>query len=209
MVTLFNGADHVDYQGKLSFEGKKAVVEIASSRQEKTDSGLHTAIIQGLSRGDRIDFSIQKCTELGISRIGIFNARHTQNPLRKAQQEKRLSHWLGIAIKACEQCGRHRIPDIRFYSDLGSAIEHIDENGKKIMLDFDGPPLAGIICNHEAENPVSLLTGPEGGLSPEEKTLAKRQGFIPAKLGPRVLRTETAAMAGLTLIQSIHGDMAD
>ena len=208
-VALFNGTDDFDYLAILYFESRSTQAEIVSRKLLISDSKLDSEVILAASRSDRIDFSIQKCTELGVSRISIFNAMHSQNPLKKAQQEKRMAHWRAIAIKASEQCGRHRIPDIRFYSHIQSRLESHDQAGSGDLLDFNGPALTELLPEDRGNDiQVSLLTGPEGGLAKAEISLAKEYGFQAAKLGPRVLRTETAAMTGLAIIQAARGDIA-
>ena len=207
-IALFNGVNNYDYQAALRFEGKKTLAEIISSQSSISDSELDSEVIMGVSRSDHIDFSIQKCTELGVNRLSIFNAQHSQNPLKPAQQEKRLAHWQAIAIKACEQCGRHRIPEVRFHTHLEAMLEHRNQSVSQFLLDFEGPGLPELLSTNQAGTHVSLLTGPEGGLASSEISLAIEQGFLPAHLGPRVLRTETATIVGLTIIQAMWGDIA-
>lgn len=206
---LFNADESCDYLSRLTFEGKQTVASIESRLQSACESSLDSEIIQGLSRSDHIDFSIQKCTELGVRRISIFNARYSQIPLKQAQQEKRLAHWRAIAIKACEQCGRHKPPRIEFYRQLEIALGDPAERKNKLLLDFKGPPLPELVSKHKTQKQVSLLIGPEGGLSDQEIELANQQGFISTRIGPRVLRTETAAMTSLVIVQSIWGDLVD
>lgn len=206
-IALFNGVDDADYQSILHFNGRNIEVEIISAHASKTDSALDSEVILGVSRSDRIDFSIQKCTELGVNRIAIFNARHSQNPIKSAQQKKRMTHWQAIAIKACEQCGRHRIPQIHFYSGIEAMLENARQTGTKLILDFNGLALPELLSRQSSNGQLSLLTGPEGGLTSEEISLATDQQFLLAYMGPRVLRTETAAIAGLAIIQSLWGDM--
>lgn len=207
-IALFNGSDHCDYQARLRFEGKNSAAEIISSTAKETDSRLDSNVILAVSRSDRIDFSIQKCTELGVSRISIFNAQHSQNPIKPAQMDKRLGHWKTIAINACEQCGRHRIPQIGFYAQPETMLTSCNHEGAKFVLDFNGPALPALLTATPPTYPISLLTGPEGGLTDGELALTAEYGYLPAQLGPRVLRTETAAITGLAVIQSLWGDMA-
>lgn len=207
-IALFNGTDDSDYLAILHFEGKRIRADIVSSEVLISDSKLDSEVILGVSRSDRIDFSIQKCTELGVSHISIFNALHSQNPLKKAQQEKRMAHWRAIAIKASEQCGRHRIPEIEIYSNIQARLESHDHAVRGYLLDFNGVALSELLCEDRgSDSRVSLLTGPEGGLAETEISLAEEYGFRAAKLGPRVLRTETAAIAGLAIMQATRGDM--
>jgi 16S rRNA (uracil1498-N3)-methyltransferase len=208
-VALFNGTDDCDYSAILHFEGKSTLAEITASKYFISDSILDSEVILGLSRSDHIDFSIQKCTELGVSRISIFNAIHSQIPLKKAQQEKRLAHWQAIAIKACEQCGRHRIPGITFYPQIKALLQVHDQSARAYLLDFNGPGLADLLAGVRInDNRVCLLTGPEGGLAETEIAMAKDYGFQACRLGPRILRTETAAIASLAILQATCGDIA-
>lgn len=207
-VALFNGVDDCDYESRLEFDGRQTNAVVIASQSYTFESPVDSEIIQGLSRSDHIDLSIQKCTELGVRQISIFNARHSQIPLKTVQQEKRLSHWQAIAIKACEQCKRHKPPLIKFFNRYEAALEHSAGRENRFILNFDCPPLPGLLLEAKNQTQLSLLIGPEGGLSSEEAELAYQQGFISAGIGPRVLRTETAAMAALAIVQSIWGDLA-
>lgn len=202
--TLFNGREAIDYQATLVFEGKKVNAKIESSIPVIAESRLNSEIIQGLGRTDRMDWTIQKTTELGVKQISLFNAERTQSPLKPVQLEKKLAHWQGVAISACEQSGRALVPEISFYSRLQQALA-ASTIELKLLLDFDGDSLASDLHPHCTA--VSILLGPEGGLSQAEIQLAKTAGFTPVKLGPRVLRTETAATAALAIAQSTLGDL--
>ncbi len=205
---LFNADEACDYLSRLTFEGKQTVASIDSCLQSACESSLDSEIIQGLGRSDHTDLSIQKCTELGVRRITIFNAQHSQIPLKAAQQGKRLDHWQAIAIKACEQCGRHRPPAIKFVPRLESALAKSSDNETRLLLNFEAPSLPERLSQNIRQSQISLLIGPEGGLSSKEIELASQKGFIAAGIGPRVLRTETAAMAALAIVQSLWGDLA-
>jgi len=205
-VALFNGEDDFDYYARLEITGKQASAVVLSRNLLQTDSSLDTEIIQGLGRADHIDLSIQKCTELGVKSITLYNAEYSQIPLKPKQQDKRFAHWRAIAIRACEQCGRHKPPDIQFYRSLEDALK-TGSRQSKLLLDFDAPALPNYLSSVKPDKQVSLLIGPEGGLSKTEIDLAKTRGFDSVSLGPRVLRTETAAIAGLSIIQSCWGDL--
>jgi 16S rRNA (uracil1498-N3)-methyltransferase len=205
-IVLFNGEDHYDYEGLISYEGKQAMATIQNRLAGNTESTLSTEIIQGLSRSDHMDWMIQKCTELGVNRISVFNADHTQITLKPAQLKKRMLHWRKIAIKACEQCGRQVPPQISFQQNLASAIEESAPGGLKILLDIEGDRLqSGSVSNKPVEQ-IAITLGPEGGLSETEIKSAKKTGFVAASIGPRVLRTETAAATALAIIQFTFGD---
>jgi len=206
-VALFNGESEVDFQCLLEFSGKQTTAIVQSKSESKFESSLDSEIILGLSRSDHLDLAIQKSTELGVNRLSIFNAKHSQIPLKPAQQEKRFAHWRAIAIKACEQCGRHRPPIIEFYPQLKDALVSDYQRQNLFLLDIEGASIREYRPATQNCTQVSILIGPEGGLCSAEMTLAKDQGFTGIRLGPRVLRTETAAMTPLAISQSVWGDL--
>ena len=183
---LFDGRAAVDYAATLIVDGKKLRAEIGAARALVTESGIDSQIVLGLGRSDQVDWSIQKTTELGVKHIRLFNAERTQSPLKPAQLEKKLAHWRGVAISACEQCGRAILPEIEFHRGLDEALAATDA-GTKILLDFDGDPLASALGN--APSPIAILLGPEGGLNAAEIESARNSGFQSASLGKRVLCT--------------------
>ena len=203
-LLLFNGLEAIDYRATLLIEGKQAKAAINSALALQTESGLDCEIIQGMGRSDHMDWVIQKTTELGVNRIAIFNAERTQSPMKSTQLEKKLVHWRGVAISACEQSGRAVIPALNFHTNLEQAIAaSSSESG--LLLDFDGAALASTL--RSLPQTISILLGPEGGLIQPEIQLAKTAGFTSVKLGPRVLRAETAATAALAIVQSVVGDL--
>ncbi len=204
-LLLFNGVEAIDYRATLSIEGKQLKAAIHSALALQTESGLDCEIIQGMGRSDHMDWVIQKTTELGAKRIAIFNATRTQSPMKSTQLEKKLVHWRGVAISACEQSGRAVIPALSFHADLDGAIAaSSSESG--LLLDFNGDALVSAL--RPLAQTISILLGPEGGLTQPEIQLAKTAGFKSIRLGPRVLRTETAATAALAIIQSSLGDLS-
>ncbi len=201
---LFNGRDAIDYEARLIIEGKRLTAEILAARPLTTESALSSEIIQGLGRADHVDWTIQKTTELGVNRISIFNAARTQSTLKAAQLEKKLAHWRGVAISACEQCGRAIVPEIEFHTGLEPALAAA-AGCDKLILDFEGEPLASNL--QLSPSSISILLGPEGGLTDAEIGLADEAEFQTVSLGPRVLRMETAATAALAIVQSSLGNI--
>ncbi len=201
---LFNGRACVDFEARLLVDGKRLMAEIGAAQTLSTESALASVIIQGLGRSDHTDWMIQKTTELGASRISLFNAERTQSPLKPAQLDRKLAHWRGVAVSACEQCGRAIIPEIMFNTRLEQALDAAPDS-LKLLLDFDGKPLASVL--RASQSSVSILLGPEGGLHPQEIDFARDSGFQPISLGSRVLRFETAATAALAIVQSALGDL--
>jgi 16S rRNA (uracil1498-N3)-methyltransferase len=203
-LLLFNGSEAVDYQAELSADGKKLTARIGAAVPVHTESPLESEIIQGLGRGDHMDWMIQKTTELGVNRIRLFNAARTQSPLKAGQREKKLQHWRSVAISACEQSGRALLPEILFYTDLGQAIAATAVDCR-LLLDFAGASLNARLATPQQS--VSILLGPEGGLNPAEIEQARQAEFMAANLGPRVLRTETAAASAIAIVQALAGDL--
>ena len=203
-LLLFNGQQALDYRAVLIANGKKLTARIEAAIAVETESRLACEVIQGLGRADHIDWMIQKTTELGVSRITLFNAERTQTPMKPVQLQKKMNHWRSVAISACEQSGRALLPEITFHTNLTQALAETTAECK-LLLDFNGIPLISALDHPRAA--VSILLGPEGGLNPAEIDLAKATGFEPVSLGPRVLRTETAATSALAIVQSLLGDM--
>ncbi len=200
-VDLFNGEDDSDYRGQILVTGKSVSVTLSEKIQQAPMPAMHSSIIQGVSRPDHLDWMVQKTTELGVSSIHLFNSRYTQTPVKAVQQEKKLRHWQAIAISACEQSGRTRIPTIHFHDNGIHCLEQIDAT-HKILLDFDTPAFTPSATTPDS---LAILLGPEGGLEESEIAQAKSQGFQGVSLGPRVLRTETAAVTALAIAQAAWG----
>ncbi len=203
-VRLFNGADGMDYPATLEAAGKCLRARVESVVTAAAESPLHSQLIQGLAKADHVDWTLQKTTELGINRVALFNAARTQTPLKGERLERKLGHWRGVVTSACEQCGRARLPALEFHPDLAAALAATIP-GHRILLDPAGVPLPGLL--QAAAGGIALLLGPEGGLDEREILLAREAGYASASLGPRVLRTETAAAAALALAQACLGDM--
>lgn len=206
IVALFNGQEESDYQSRLELNGKQTIAVVESKDESQTESHLNSEIIQGLSRSDHLDLTIQKCTELGVKKITIFNAEHSQILVKSTQLGKRLAHWRAIAVKACEQSGRHMPPVIEFYKSLDDVLDISAGKLNRILLEFTGQTLPESLKSFSQKDQISILIGPEGGLSESEIRKAVNHDFRGAKLGPRVLRTETAAIASLAIVQSLWGD---
>jgi 16S rRNA (uracil1498-N3)-methyltransferase len=154
-----------------------------------------------------MDFVVQKSTELGVRRITPVSSEYSVVRLDEKRTEKRVHHWRGIAASACEQCGRNTLPVIDPPVSLRNWLgEHRNNEGMRLILrPGSGTSLKSVDVS---DNRLTVLVGPEGGFSDAEYDLAAATGFESAGLGPRVLRTETAALAVLTVLQSIHGDLA-
>jgi len=168
------------------------------------ESPLQVTLAQGISRGERMDVVVQKATELGVRRIVPVLAERTVVRLNAAQAANRLRHWRAIAIAACEQCGRNRLPQITPPMSLQDFLVSDYPAGLRLVLSPEG----GLTARELPASPaVTLLIGPEGGLSDAERSAALAAQFTGMMLGPRILRTETAALAALAVIQQRLGDL--
>jgi len=202
-LILFNG-DGNEYDAVVHAIGKRTVdVVLTSARQRDVESPLHITLAQGISKGERMDHVVQKAVELGVTRIVPLLTEHCAVNLSGERLYKRLRHWQAIAISACEQCGRNRLPQIESPLELKQWLAQ-EQEGLRLVLD----PLAVTTMAQIAapRGKATLLIGPEGGLSEGEIRSAQDCGYHGVRLGPRVLRTETAALAAVSVVQSLWGD---
>ncbi len=183
-----------------------AQLRVGASRGVQADMPVALTLLQSLVRGEKMDWIVQKATELGVSRIVPVAVERSVVRLDAAQAEKRREHWLGIAISACEQCGRNRLPIIDAPTPLARALA--DTAAAELRLAFDAASRLSLSQALTAtRNSVALLVGPEGGLTDNELQSATRAGFQAVQFGPRILRTETCAVAALAVIQNRIGDL--
>ena len=202
-VTVFNGAGG-EFRCTLSRVSRDgATVRVASRRDVERESSLEVTLAQGLSGGDRMDFAVQKATELGVRAIVPMASERSVVRLTGERADRRLSHWRAIAAAACEQCGRNRLPEIRAVSTLGELLSAADKDAVRLML---SPTGAARLRELAPAKKYVLLAGPEGGLTEEEEQRAARSGFLAVRLGTRVLRTETAPLAAIASLQALWGD---
>lgn len=202
-LQLFDGSGQ-EFPGVIVEAGKKSVtVELGSGQPGQPDSPLQVHLGQVLSRGERMDWAIQKATELGVAEITPLFSERCEVRLNDERAQKRLEHWRQIAISACEQCGRSSVPLIHPPVTLCDWQAGVAAD-LKLVLHPETRPLA----SHARPQRLALLIGPEGGLSEAEVTAAQAAGFHAAAFGPRVLRTETAPVVALSLAQYLWGDFA-
>lgn len=201
---LFNG-DGADYDARLVAVGKRsAEAEILARRPLSNESPLRLTLAQGMARGDKMDWILQKATELGVVAVVPIASERTEVKLDAERGGKRLQHWRGVVASACEQSGRAVLPLV--HEPLALARYAGSENaGLKLALDPDGE------CSLESLKPdcgddIALVVGPEGGLSERDLATLRTAGFRGLRLGPRVLRTETAGVAALAALQALYGD---
>lgn len=203
-LILFDGSGG-EYHAVLREAHKGAVVaELGDYSPGQTEAPLELILVQGISRGERMTFTLQKAVELGVNRILPLWSERSQVRLQGERLANRLKHWEGVVISACEQCGRTRLPVLEQPQHF--ADEQWDNPcfGTKIMLDPEAPH--GLRRLQVDSDRCTLLAGPEGGFSAAERQAAAAAGFTGISLGPRILRTETAALAALAAIQTLWGD---
>ena len=205
-LILFNG-DGNEYQAILcNADRKQAAALIGREGKPDRESALRVFLGQGLARGERMDFVVQKSVELGAASITPLWTKRCQVQLSGQRLENRLAHWQGILRSACEQSNRVVLPSLDKPTHLPEwiAAVQLQEQQHKLVLDPSAPRRLGDL---RPASSVSILVGPEGGLDEDEIRLSESNGFQRIRLGPRVLRTETAPLAVLAAIQALWGDL--
>lgn len=205
-IRVFNGRDG-EYVATIRHLGKSAAtIAVTTPKDTRTESSLKTHLVQGISRGERMDFVIQKATELGVKRITPVLTEYGVVKLDAKRAAKRRDHWQGVAESACEQSGRIRPPLIDDVVSLNAwfGARPRETDADLILRPGATTPLAAI---ETPQTKLCLLIGPEGGFSPTEYDDAEAAGFAPVSLGPRILRTESAALAALAIAQANWGDL--
>lgn len=205
-LVVFDGRGG-EYPAVIESCGRDRVqVVVGEHRPVERESPLQVSLWHGLCRGDRMDLVVQKAVELGVTRIRPVFTERGKVRLDARRGARKHAHWQGIAIAACEQSGRNRVPEILPPAPLAAALEDIRDAVPGFVLDPGGNDAFATGLGNAQR--VRLLSGPEGGFGAAELELAVRAGFRPVHLGPRVLRTETAPVVALSLLQGLAGDLA-
>lgn len=204
-IRLFNG-DAGDWHGRLIVEGKqRASAEIESFEASATESPLTLTLVQGISRGQRMDYTLEKSVELGVDHVIPVIMERTQAAPAGERIAKKARHWQGVIAAAAAQSGRTRLPSLAPQCGFREWLAQADATAAPhVLLDPAGERAPGDIAVTTA---LTLIAGPEGGFSPTERDTAYAAGCYGMRLGPRVLRTETAAVAALAILQSLYGDL--
>ncbi|MDH2924212.1 16S rRNA m(3)U-1498 methyltransferase [Nicoletella semolina] len=205
-LILFDGSNHIFHATISRLEKKQIEATIHHTELDDRESPLPIHLGQVISRGDRMEFTIQKSVELGVNTITPLWSERCGVKLDGERQDKKLQQWQKIAIAACEQCGRNTIATIRPIMKLSDWCNEQDS-----MLKLNLHPQAKYTLKSLPDVPkegVRLLIGSEGGLSPEEIAMTEQAGFTEILLGKRILRTETAALATITALQTLYGDLS-
>ena len=208
-LILFNG-DGRECDARLASLAKRAVTaEVLSIREVDREAPLKLTLAQSIARGEKMDWILQKATELGVARIVPIVTERTEVKLDEERAERRLAHWRNVAIAACEQSGRARVPDIAAPAQLTMHLSGVDEDVLRLALDPEGePPSTLLHAGSVAPTAtIHLVVGPEGGLSERDLAQLRAAGFRGLRLGPRILRTETAGPAALAALQALLGDL--
>ena len=201
---LFNG-DGNDCGARIAVAGKReVVVEILNLDPVHNESPFRITLLQGIARGEKMDLILQKATELGAAAIAPVLAERTEVKLDAERTEKRMAHWRSVIVSACEQSGRATIPRLSAPASLADAAR-ASADSLKLTLDPVGEHTLGSLPASAAS--ATLAIGPEGGWSPRDRETLRAAGYTGLRLGPRVLRTETAGLAAIAALQSRLGDL--
>src|SRR6266700_7524687 len=202
-VVLFNG-EGGEFSAELIRISRGAARAFLISRQTpERESPLAIALAQCVSSGDRMDITLQKSTELGVARIVPIASERSVVRLSSDRADRRVEHWRNVVIAACEQCGRNRVPEVAVNTELDTFLAGAGSDELRLLL---APNASRAMKDLIPGRAVTLLVGPEGGFTPEERRRAEGSGFVPVCFGPRVLRTETAPLAAIAAMQALWGD---
>ena len=203
---LFNG-DGRDYPARIVAAGKRELrVAIELAIVVERESPLRLVLLQGIARGEKMDLILQKATELGVSAVLPLRSQRSEVKLDDARAGKRHAHWQSVVIAACEQSGRAVVPPVGAPGSLPAVLAALPAGGLRLLLDPDGA-LSLPALQLPPATPVLLAVGPEGGWSPVDREHLGAAGFQGLRLGPRILRTETAGLAAISALQARFGDL--
>ena len=204
-VLLFDGRGG-EYEAILSMPGRGQVLAAIGSRRDVVrESPLSVTLVQAVSSGEKMDFTIQKAVELGVVAIQPILTEKSVVRLSPEREAKKAAHWKRVAIAACEQCGRDRVPVVRNAMPVDTYCRAPDEASLRLLLSPRGE--TGLReLGQRIGSSVTVAAGPEAGFSDAEERLLVRAGFVPVRLGRRILRTETAALAALAALNALAGD---
>lgn len=203
-LTLFNGRGG-EYEGRVAAIARlRVTVDVLAHRQLERESPLAVTLVQGVSAGEKMDFTVQKATELGVAALQPVVAARSLGRITGERAAQKRAHWQRVVIAACEQCGRNRVPEVL-------APLSLEQYCRK------PPSSSGLLLSPEAQlglreaasrlqGAATLAAGPEAGFTAAEETMLAQAGFVPVRLGPRVLRSETAALAALAALNALAGD---
>ena len=202
-LTLFDGRGG-EYPAQIErIERDRVFAELGAWVEIERESPLSLTLVQALQAGDKMDFTVQKAVELGVSHVVPVESRRSVLRLAGERAAKRVAHWQGVVASACEQCGRYQVPLVAPVEKLENWLSRPSGGVLRLML---SPDAEGTLVDLPPAKDVQLLIGAEGGLDPQEELAARQAGFVPVRMGPRVLRTETAGLTALAVLQALWGD---
>lgn len=197
LITLFNG-EGGEFDAMVSRMGRSDVeVEVGMHRAVERETARAVHLLVGITANERMDWLVEKATELGVASITPMVAERSILKLKGERADKKLAHWQGVAVAAAEQCGRNRVPPVYSAVTLIEWLKKAPPGERWVLSLGEGAQAVAQLAHNKG--PVTVLSGPEGGLSPNEEAAAVAAGFTPASLGPRVLRAETAPLAVLAV----------
>ena len=202
-LTLFDGRGG-EYPAQIErIERDRVFAELGAWVEIERESPLSLTLVQALQAGDKMDFTVQKAVELGVSHVVPVESRRSVLRLAGERAAKRVAHWQGVVASACEQCGRNQVPLVAPVEKLENWLSRPSGGFLRLML---SPDAEGTLVDLPPAKDVQLLIGAEGGLDPQEELAVRQAGFVPVRMGPRVLRTETAGLTALAVLQALWGD---
>ena len=205
-VTLFDGHGG-EFEARITrMDRGEVTIKTGAHLAVEREAPLDILLAQGLSSGDRMDLTLQKSVELGVTAIQPVTTERSVVKLKDERAARRAEHWQNLVIAACEQCGRNRVPPVAPLLGFGEWLGQLGPPRDELRLMLSPHAAVSLRELAPARGRVILLAGPEGGLATGEVQSAQSRGFTPVRLGPRVLRTETAALAALAAIQALWGD---
>ena len=209
-LTLFD-AGGGEYAARIvGIERERVAVEVLAWRNAECESPIDITLVQALQAGEKMDMTVQKAVELGVARIVPVISRRSVVRLDGERALRRVEHWRGVVASACEQCGRNRVPEVTALEGLERWLAKAPAPGvRRLMLAPGAQQSLATLPQPLSDERVELLIGAEGGLAPEEMQAAVQAGFVGIRLGPRILRTETAGLAALAAMQSLWGDFRE
>jgi 16S rRNA (uracil1498-N3)-methyltransferase len=205
-VTLFNG-DGAEYAGIIARAARdRVMIEVTGRIAGDRKAPLAVTLAQAISSGDHMDYTLQKAVELGVAAVQPLTSSRSVVKLDAERADRRLAHWRTVVEAACEQSGRNRVPPVAPVAALDDWLAQPAARGEALAVLLSPRAAIGLRDLARPAAGVILLAGPEGGYAEEEERMAARAGYTAVRLGPRVLRTETAAVAALAAMQALWGD---
>ncbi|HSN63539.1 MAG: 16S rRNA (uracil(1498)-N(3))-methyltransferase [Azonexus sp.] len=202
-VVLFDGRGG-EYDARIErIERDRVVAALGAWRDVERESGLAVTLIQAVQAGEKMDYTVQKAVELGVSHIVPVDSRRSVTRLSGERAARRVAHWQGVAAAACEQCGRNQVPQLAPLERLENWLARPASGPLRLIL---APDAEQALVDLPPVTDVQMLIGAEGGLDPQEIVAAQQVGFKAVRMGPRILRTETAGLAALAAMQALWGD---